>query len=107
MTPAVGTQRPRCFEEGDRYGLEVYQMQRLPKGFYCKVSADENADAGSLQIPSAADDNNKVVFEPDGRRGVGSIGKIVVFEKIAEDNARNRVSFKIESSGKITVEPIS
>jgi prepilin-type N-terminal cleavage/methylation domain-containing protein len=93
------------FRVGHRYGMEVYQMQRLPEGFYCKV---ESVGRPALSFPDIAMNNNKVVFEPDGRRGSHSISKIVVYEKIVgESAAANRVTFTIDATGKIAIVPLS
>jgi type II secretory pathway pseudopilin PulG len=89
------------FEPLDHYGLEVYQMQRIPKGFTCRV----NTDSSSGLIPTSAN-MLKVIFEPDGRRGAGSITQIEVYETIVGNTPAHRVTFLIESDGKIKVKPI-
>jgi prepilin-type N-terminal cleavage/methylation domain-containing protein len=93
-----------AFGVGDRYGFEVYQAQQLPKGFYCKVESEDHA---SLTLPDPILDNNKVIFEPDGRRGARSITKIVVYENIIGESSSfvsNRVTFSISPDGKISVQ---
>jgi prepilin-type N-terminal cleavage/methylation domain-containing protein len=90
------------FEVGDHYGLELYQLQRLPRGFSCTVDI---AGGGSGVAPNASN-IPKVIFEPDGRLGQNSVNKIDVYEVIKGKSAAYTVTFKISPEGKIVVESL-
>jgi prepilin-type N-terminal cleavage/methylation domain-containing protein len=92
----IGIQNPvpaQPFQVGNLYGLAVYQSQKLPRGFSCVVDGT---------TPTTAD-MRKAIFEADGRRGIGSIQNIVVYETIMGNVTHHRVTFTIESDGSITV----
>jgi hypothetical protein len=81
------------FLPGDRYGLAVYQSQKLPRGFSSVVDG----------TPPTAVNMLKAIFEPDGRRGANSIQDIVVYETIKGNVQHHRVTFTIGSNGSIAV----
>ena len=72
---------------GDRFGMELFSPQKLPKGFHF--------------VPAPIAPLNKIVFNPDGTVDTDpahGISSLVVKEKISD----NQVSFTIDPNGKIT-----
>lgn len=77
-------------KEGDRYGVAVSKMERIPKGF--KATFDGGESQGS---------NRFIVFNPDG--SVRKKTVIHIRESIKENSDKNQVKITIETSGMISI----